>query len=255
MRITTAVALALLLSASTARAAARAVLLPVVVGSGGEPSAELMSALARGLQDNPGWIVVEGGALKGLMVPPAGLKEEDRARLRTKLDQAAEKLTKGGAKEAVADLEAVRTELGTAAKDLALVDADHELAYRAAGLLVAALGASGDADRAKTVAAETAVEFPGRKPRPGDKLPSHAAELLTAVAAPTGGVKLTIKTRPEGCEVFVNGTSLGKAPVEVLGSPVATYQAHAACPGGLSSYPKRIFLAEKESARQEVLDA
>jgi hypothetical protein len=255
MRITTAVALALLLTTSTAHAAARAVLLPVQVGSGGEPSGELMSALAKGLQDNPGWLVVEGSALKGLMVPPAGLKEEDRTRLRAKLDQAAEKAsTKAGAKEAIADIEAVHTELATAAKDLVLVDADHELRYRAAGLLVAALSVSGDAERAKATATEIAAEFPGRKPRPADKLPAAAADLL-ASAAPSGGVKLALKTRPESCEVFVNGTSLGKAPVEILGSPVATYQAHAVCPGGLRSFPKRIFLGEKETTRNELLDA
>jgi hypothetical protein len=251
MRITPAVAAALLLlTTSNAWAAARAVLLPVMVGNGGEPPAELMGALAKGLQDNPGWVVVEGNGLKGLMVPPAGLKEEDRTRLRGKLDQAGDK--KG--KEAVADIEAVRTELATAAKDLVLVDADHELNYRAAGMLVGALLASGDADRAKAVAIETAAEFPGRKPRPTDKLSPAAADLL-ASAVPTGGVKLALKTRPEGCEVFVNGSSLGKAPVEILGSPVATYQAHAVCPGKLQSFPKRIFLGDKETSRSELLDA
>jgi hypothetical protein len=249
MRITSAVALALLLTASTAHAAARAVLLPVMVGNGGEPSGELMGALAKGLQDNPGWQVVEGNGLKGLMVPPAGLKEEDRARLRAKLDAAG----KSG-KEAIADLEAVRTELASNAKDLVLVDADHDLTYRAAGLLVGALAASGDADRAKAVAIETAAEFPGRKPRPTDKLPPAAVDLLTT-AAPTGGVKLTLRSRPDGCEVFVNGGSVGKAPVEILGSPVATYQAHAVCPGNLHSFPKRIFLGEKETTRAELLDA
>jgi hypothetical protein len=250
MRITPAIALALLLTTSNAQAAARAVLLPVVVGSGSEPSAELMAALAKGLQDNPGWQVIDGAGLKGLMAPPAGLKEQDRTRLRAKLDEAAEK--KG--KEAVADIEAVRTELATAAKDLVLVDADHDLTYRAAGMLVGALVASGDAERAKAVATETAAEFPGRKPRPTDKLPAAATELLAA-AAPSGGVKLTLKTRPDGCEVFVNGSSLGKAPVDILGSPVATYQAHAVCPGQLQSYPKRIFLGEKETTRAELLDA
>jgi hypothetical protein len=249
MRITL-VALALLLTTSNAWAAARAVLLPVVVGNGGEPSGDLMSALAKGLQDNPGWQVIDGGGLKGLMVPPAGLKDEDRKRLGAKLEEASAK--KG--KEAVADLEAVRTELATAAKDMVLIDADHDLNYRAAGLLVAALAASGDAERAKAVAIETAAEFPGRKPRPADKLPASASELL-ASAVPTGGVKVTFKSRPEGCEVFVNGASLGKAPAEIMGSPVATYQAHAVCPGNLRSYPKRVFLGDKETARNELLDA
>jgi hypothetical protein len=255
MRITAVMACVLLLSASAARAASRAVLLPVAVGSGGEPSSELMTALGQGLKENPGWQVVEGGALKGLMAPPSGLKDADRARLSAKLDEAAAKLK---SKEAVTDIEAVRAELATAAKDMTLVDADHALAYRADGLLVAALAAAGDNDRAKAAAIEAAAQFPGRKPRESDKFPAAAAELLTA-AAPTGGVKLTLRTRPEGCEVFVNGNSLGKGPVDVLGSIVATYQAHAVCPasGGapLKSFPKRIFLGEKETARVELLDA
>jgi hypothetical protein len=255
MRITAVVASVLLLSGSAARAASRAVLLPVVVGSGGEPASNLMTALGQGLKDNPGWQVLEGNALKGLMAPPTGLKAEDRARLSAKLDEAAGKLK---SKEAVADIEAVRGELATFAKDITLVDADHALNYRAAALLVAALAASGDNDRAKAAAVETAAQFPGRKPRESDKLPAAAAELLAA-AAPTGGVRLTLRTRPEGCEVFVNGNSLGKGPVEVLGSIVATYQAHAVCPatGGapLKSFPKRIFLGEKETTRAELLDA
>ena len=100
------------------------------------------------------------------MVPPTGLKDEDRARLGAKLDEAAGNLAQAaGAKEAVTTIETVRTELATAAKDLTLVDADHALTYRASGLLVAALAASGDADRAKATAIETAAQFPGRKPR------------------------------------------------------------------------------------------
>ena len=249
------------LSSSVAQAASRAVLLPVVVGKGGEPSHDLMAALAKGLQDNPGWNVVEGDGLKGLMVPPAGLKDADRARLRGKLDQAAERIGRGGsvAKEALAEIEAIRTELTTSAKDLALVDADHELAFRAGALLVAALVASGDGDRAKLVATEVATQFPGRKPRESDKLPTPAVELLTA-AAPTSGAKLTFKTRPEGCEVFVNGGSIGHSPVEILGSSAVPYQAHAVCPAAngapaMQSFPKRVLLGEKESARQELLDA
>jgi hypothetical protein len=260
MRISPVVAaVSLLLSGSMAQAAARAVLLPVVVGSGSEPSGELMSALAKGLQDNPGWMVVEGAGLKGLMVPPTGLKDEDRARLGGKLDQAAQQIAGGKAKEAIADLEAVRGELASAAKDLTLVDSDHDLTFRASGLLVAALQAAGEADRAKVIAGETAVQFPGRKARPSDKLPEAAAQLIAATA-PTGGAKLTFKTRPEGCEVFVNGSSIGRSPVEILAAPTAAYQARATCAAAagapaMKSFPKRVLLGEKETSRQELLDA
>jgi hypothetical protein len=260
MRIAPVVALSLLLTGSMAQAASRAVLLPVVVGNGGEPAANLMAALAKGLQDNPGWNVVEGAGLKGLMVAPAGLKDEDRARIRTKLDELEHKLSPGAAKETVKELEAVRAELTSAAKDLTLVDSDHDLIYRTDGLLVAALAQAGDNDRAKTVATETAAQFPGRKPRPTDKLPEAATALITA-SAPSTGVKVTFKTRPDAaCEVFVNGSSLGHQPVEILASPAGTYQAYAACPaaGGtpaLKSFPRRIFVSEKDAPRQELLDA
>jgi hypothetical protein len=259
MRITPIVAVALLLSGSVAQAAARAVLLPVVVGTGAEPSAELMAALSKGLQDNPGWLVVDGAGLKGLMAPPAGLKTEDRNRLTAKLVEAAGKL-KSAPKDTVAEIETVRTELLTAAKDLPLVDTDHQLTYRASGLLVAALAASGDLDRAKAVAVETVAQFPGHKPTAADGLPDQAVELLTA-AAVNSGTKLTFKTRPEACEVFVNGASLGKAPVEILAASTATYQAHAVCPTAtagapaLKSFPKRVFVGEKEATRVELLDA
>jgi hypothetical protein len=260
MRITPAVALSLLLSGSIAQAASRAVLLPVVVGNGGEPAANLMAALAKGLQDNPGWNVVEGAGLKGLMVPPAGLKDEDRTRIRTKLDEIQHKLSPAAAKEAIPELEAVRAELSSAAKDLTLVDADHELTYRTDGLLIAALALAGDNDRAKTLAAETAAQFPGRKARASDKLPDAAVSLIAA-STPSTGVKLTFTTRPDAaCDVFVNGSSVGHAPAEILASPGATYQAYTVCPaaGGkpaLRSFPRRIFVSEKDSSRTEPLDA
>jgi hypothetical protein len=259
MRITSAVALSLLLSGSIAQAASRAVLLPVVVGNGSEPAANLMAALAKGLQDNPGWNVVDGAALKGLMVPPGGLKDEDRARIRGKLNEISQKLSATTTKESIAELEAVRAELTSAAKDLTLVDADHDLTYRTDGLLVAALALAGENDRAKTIAGETAAQFPGRKARESDKLPEAAVGLITA-SAPSTGVKLTFKTRPEGCDVFVNGTSLGHAPVEILASPAATYQAHTACPAAagkpaLRSFPRRIFVSDRDGSRAELLDA
>jgi hypothetical protein len=264
MRITpAALAISLLISGlltgSMAQAAARAVLLPVLVGGGGAPADNLMAALAQGLKDNPGWTVFEGTNLKGLMAPPSGLKEEDRTRLKARLDQIAEKLGKSGAKEAVADLEAVRTELNSSAKDVTFTAADHDLGYRAAGLLVAALVAAGDRDKAKAVATETAAQYPGRKPREGDKLSAGAGDLL-ATAVPSGGVKLTLRTRPDGCEVVVNGGSAGRAPVELLAPPGVTYQAHAVCSAAagapeLKSYPKRMVLGEKETARTELLDA
>lgn len=249
-RIATA-AVSVVLCGAQAEAAARVVILPVAVGANADPSPELLVALERGLHENASWNVVQGEALKGLLSVAPGLKPEDRARLSAKLDEGAEKIAKAP-KEAAATLEAVRAEMAADVKDQPLADSDLDLLYRAGGLLVAAA----EPERAKAVAAEVVAQFPGRKPTDADKLPPTAVERLTA-ASPVGGVKLTLKTRPEACEVRINGTAVGTAPVEIAASPGVTYQAQAVCPSGgtLKSFPKIIAIGDKETARQEVLDA
>jgi hypothetical protein len=248
----------LLVSAPAARAGSRLVVLPVVVGAGSEPSSDLVGALAKGLAENANWQVVQGEGLKNLAGASDQLKEEDRARIAGKLDEAARK-TSGSAAEAVTALEAVRTELADLSKTATLSKEDHDLAYRAEGLLVAAQLAAKETDKAKTVAQEAALKFPGRKPGDADKLPNAARELLAATAAPETA-KLTIRSRPEGCDVVLNGTNVGKSPVEVAAMPGASYQASAVCGAAegrpaLTSRPKRFTVGEKETTRAEVVDA
>jgi hypothetical protein len=255
MRIPSVVAVAVLFSSSLAQAAARVVLLPVVVGSGPEPSAALMAALGKGIQENGPWAVVQGEALKALLVAQPGIKPEDRARIGSKLDEVARKIQQRAASEAMAALEPIRVELAQAAKDYTLDKPDLDLAYRAAALHVAALLASGDADRAKNQASETNALFPGRKPSDGDRLPTAAVQVLTA-AAPEGSVRLTLRSRPDGCEIFVAGTSVGRSPVELPAIAGASYQAQAVCAGASQkSYAKRITIGDKETTHQELLDA
>jgi hypothetical protein len=123
---------------------------------------------------------------------------------------------------------------------------------------VAALLASGDAARAGTVASETAALFPGRKPGEADQLPAPAAELLTA-AVPESAVKLTLRSRPDNCDILVGGTTVGRSPVELTVAAGATYQAQAVCAaaGGAArkSYAKRISIGDQDTVRQELLDA
>jgi hypothetical protein len=254
MRIASVVAVAVLLPSSLAQAAARVVVLPVVVGSGPEPSAALMSALGKGIQDNGPWAVVQGEALKGLMVTPVGIKADDRTRIGGKLDEVARKIQQRAAAEAMTLLDPVRNEINQAARESTFEKADFDLAYRAAGLHVAALLVSGDTDRSKVVATETATLFPARKPAEADRLPTGAVQVL-GVAVPEGGVRLTLRSRPDGCEIFVAGTSVGRSPVELPAIAGATYQAQAICAGTQKSYTKRIAVGEKDTARQEVLDA
>jgi hypothetical protein len=252
------VAVAVLLPGAFAQAAARVVVLPVVVGAGPEPSASLMAALGKGIQENGPWAVVQGDALKGLMTTPPGIKAEDRTRLAGRLDEIARKVQQRAATEAMSGLESVRADLGQLAKEYVLEKPDFDLAYRAAGLHVAALLAAGQADRAKAVAVETATLFPNRKPADGDHLPTAAVQVMTA-AAPEGPVKLTLRSRPDACEIFVAGTSVGRSPVELPALAGASYQAQAVCggAGGVAqkSYVKRIAVGDKDTARQEVLDA
>jgi hypothetical protein len=257
MRIMTpAVAVAVVLSSSVASAAARVVVLPVVVGSQAEPAADLMTALARGLSEGQQWRVFQGPYLKGLMIAPAGLKNDDRTRLAGKLDEVAAKIHVRAAAEAIALVEPVRTELAQAAKEYVLSKDDFQLAYRAAALHVAALLLAGETDRAKNVASEVVALFPGHRPEQAGKLPPAAVELLSS-AIPESSAKLTLQSHPDGCDVILNGASLGRAPVEVAVVPGATYQAQTICNSAPAdrSFPRRITIDPKDTNRQEVLDA
>jgi hypothetical protein len=254
--LTPAVAVAVLLSSSVASAAARLVVMPVVVGSQAEPPPELMTALARGLQDSASWRVFQGPYLKGLMVAPAGLKADDRTRLAGKLDEVAAKIHVRAASEAIALAEPVRAELAQDSKEYVLDRDDYALAYRAAALHVAALLLAGETDRAKNVASEVVALFPGHKPEEAGKLPPAAVELLSS-AIPEASIKLTLTSHPDGCDVLLNGASQGKAPIEVAVAPGATYQAQALCKGAQAdrSFPKRITIDPKDTSKSEVLDA
>jgi hypothetical protein len=246
------VALALLAPAASARAA-RLVLMPVVVGSSPEPARDLLDALARGLQEGGSWTVVTGPGLKAALDMPPGLAEQDRARLQGRLDEAVQKMAPDKMADAVTALEALRRDVAEIAKNAAFAPADFDLEYRIDGTLVAALASSAQRDKAKLVADETAMLFPGRKPTDADKLPAPAPELLNA-ATPAGGIKLTLKSVPDGCDLQVNGRPAGRAPVDVSGAPAGVYQVQAQC-GELRSFPRRIVLGTKETAREEVIDA
>jgi hypothetical protein len=203
--------------------------------------------------------VVQGSTLKGLMITPPGIKPEERARIASRLDEVARKVQQRAATDAMSTLESVRTELTQANKEYILEKADHDLGYRAAGLQVAALLAAGEADRAKATAVEVATLFPARKPAESDHLPTAAVQVL-ASALPDGPVKLTLRSRPDGCDIVVAGTPVGRSPVDVPALAGATYQAQALCPpstgSAQKSYVKRITIADKDTAaRVELLDA
>jgi hypothetical protein len=249
---------------SVARAAGRVVIVPVVVGGAGEPSPTLLQALAEGLKQNPQWTIeVVTGAAKspGEAQPPPG--EEILGALGAKVDEAAGKIA-GAAEEAATALEAARGELLEARKKGPLGDAGEALAHRASVLLVAARAKAGAADKAKAAAEETHLLFPGRKLPEGLELDEEARGLLAASQAGLGA-KLTLKTRPEGCEVSVGGVSLGKAPIEIAVLPGGTYHAEARCAaaaaagagagaGGADAASKRLIVPANQGTHQELID-
>jgi hypothetical protein len=242
--------------ASAASAASRLVVVPIVVGGGGEPDSALMTALAEGLKQNPQWSVEQGDGLSTLAkfraeapAPP------EVARVEGEVNEAARKIS-GDPAAAAAALERARTELRAAAKNGHLGQKGHDLGYRAGALLVAAQLAAKQPDKAKQAAAETVLAYPGRTPDDVERVSAPAKELLRA---PSGslGAKLTLVTRPEGCQVSVNGIKLGKAPVELQVLQDEAYYADASCEGAsaTASIPKRIVVPGNETTRQEVLDA
>ncbi len=249
-----AVALAAVGWSSSAVAASRLVVVPVVVGGGGDPDSALMIALAEGLKQNPQWSVEQGEGLPTLARFRAEPQSPvDVSRLETEVNEAARKIG-SDAGAAVTALERIRGELREGAKKAPLGSKGDDLAYRAGGLLVAAHLAAKESGKAKQAAADTSLAFPGRTPDQLERVSAAAKQLLKE--APTGGVKLTLVSRPEGCQIAVNGVAAGKAPVELSALADQPYWAEAHCDGGMVATPKRIVIpASETTARQEVLDA
>ncbi len=243
-------------------AASRLVVLPVVVGGTGEPEAGLVAALTEGLKQNPQYGVEQGDALVTLAkFSSVSLTDADLARLGDAVDQAAKKAG-GEAADAATSLAAAREELRAAARKGPRGAKGDELAWRASTLLVNALVASKQEAKARTVAEETLLLFPGRKASEADKLSPKATELLAALPANLGA-KLTLRTRPEGCEVLAGDVVLGKDPLEIAVLQGDGYHFHARCPAAagatagapIASHPKRVIVPASETTRQEVLDA
>jgi hypothetical protein len=257
--------LGLVTSAGSALGASRLIVVPIVVGGGGEPDTALMSALAEGLKQNPQWNVEQGEGLSTLAKfrsepPPAS----EASKLETEVDEAARKIGSDAA-GAAATLERVRTDLRAAAKKGALGTAGADLGYRTGALLVTAQLAAKQADKAKQTAAETSLGFPGRTPNDLERVSAAAKELLRAPVS-NMGAKLTLLTRPEGCQVSINGVAVGKAPVELQVLQDEAHYAEARCDAqaatatsaatpATASIPKRIVIPGNESTRQEILDA
>jgi hypothetical protein len=263
-----------LVAPAAALAASRLVVLPVVVGGGNsEPERGLVAALTEGLRQNPQWGVEQGDSLLTLAKFQAtSVSEADLKRLATSVDDAAKKVS-SKSDDAITALTAAREELRAAARKGPRGDKADDLAWRASTLLVAAYLHDKQETKARTAAEETALLFPGRKVEPSEKLPAKVAEMLAATR-PDLGARLTLRTRPAGCEVLSNGIAIGKDPLEIsvlqgdayyfqarcggeAPAPVAGAPAAPGAPAAapVTSFPKKVVVPANETTRQDVLDA
>ncbi len=252
-----------LLLVGTAGAAGRVVVLPVVLGNAPDPASNLVQALAEGLRANRQWTVAEGAGLQAWLADAVALSPEAMVTLTVKIEEAVAKMN-GAAADAASIFEAARDEILAARKTAPLGDKGEALGYRASALWVTALVLANEGDKAKKVAEETGLLFPGRKAAEDEKISPEARALL-ATPNPGLGGKLTFKTRPEACEVLVGGLPVGKSPVDIAVLPGTTYHAQARCEAAAAasdpsskpalSFVKRVGLRPDESARQELLDA
>ena len=248
------------LAVAPAAAANRVVVLPVAVGGGEDPDPVLMTALAEGLKQNPQWAVEQGDSLVGLIedrTPP--LSDEDLSRMAGELDDIGKKIKANAGSTTVAALDRNLVDLAKARTREAPGAKADALGYRGKALLVAAMLDAKETKRAQELAQETRLLYPGYKPESVPELPQEARTLL-ATDVPSMGVALKLVTRPEGCEVWMGGASLGKAPVEVRVLPEVPYYPEARCEktaGGdaMQSAPKKVVVAANANERQEVLDA
>ncbi len=255
----------------------RVVLVPTLIGGASDETAPLIGALAEGMRDNPRWVVESGarltalrGAAQSAAVPAT---PADWERLGDQLAGAAAALAAGPAPgQAVAALEPLRSELLRAFRAGPWSERGASLLYRGSGLLAAAYAASSMVDKAKQMAGETALLFPGRQPTDVDGLPPEAIALLreatpatgagmgagagvtAAVAAVPATATLRIVTRPQGCAVVVNGVAVGQAPVEIGVLAGEAYYGRVECAGRASRTTRRLLPSAQAAARQEVLD-
>lgn len=245
--------------APAARAGGKVVVVPVVIGAGMDASAEgtvaLVPALAEGLGQNPRWEVFAGAAARRLREGggEAPATKADWDRLSGLVDRVAAQIGKGAPADAVVAAEAAADEAQRAFRAGPWSPRGADVTFRAGALLAAALQAGGDAERARRVASETALTFRGRAPAAGDALSREAADLVAAAPAPSAAIALT--SRPDGCDVFVNGQNAGKGHVEAEAAAGAVYWAWVVCPDGSRTAPRRIAPSPQASGHVDVLDA
>jgi hypothetical protein len=204
---------------------ARVVVIPVTVGNGPKPSDEMLSAIGDGMSGNVNWHIEVARKGKPIAVT---IYDDFDAELVQRLE-ASRSAVEVTDPAAVEKYEALLAEAEAALATRPMGALGRGLVVRLVDSLIAATLASGDQQKAKSVAEHAALLFPGRRPTVEEGV-SVVASALIGQAAPPQYAKLQFLSRPEGCMVEVNGADVGAAPVTVAAAPGVTYHARARCP-------------------------
>jgi hypothetical protein len=150
---------------------ANVVVLPVVVGGFGEPTAALVESLAKGLRDNLNWIVTVPSASTAVIEP---VRDE---KLLASALEAAQGIVIGGANAAPAilDLAAVFAQLVDVSTKVPLGASGAAAVLKIGGALISAQVAAGHDEAARATASEIKLLLPSRKFGEADGLTFVAA--------------------------------------------------------------------------------
>jgi len=206
-----------------AKRSSRVVVIPVTVGNGPKPSDELLAAIGDGMSGNMNLRI--DVARSGKPIPVVVLEDFD-AEVAQKLEERRVEARSGSSP--IEAYERLLTDAEAAMATHPMGQVGRALVIRIVEDLISAVIASGDQQKAKTVAEHVALLFPGHRPTTEEGL-SVVASALIGQAAPTAFATIQFLTRPEGCMVEVNGADVGPAPVTVMAAPGVTYHARALC--------------------------
>jgi hypothetical protein len=234
---------------------------PIVVADKGEPSMDLLAGLAQGLGVQGHWQVQYGGAGRQLAPPPATSVADDRAQaLTAELEAAARASAEGRKADAVTNLTGILSALRELANQGPLGAAGDDLLIKAGVALIGVLVSQGQDVEAQKVANEIASGLPGRS---FDDVPGAGPVVTALLKAATleDAVNLELISRPVGCAMWINGRTVGVAPVTVKAREGIRLSVHAVCPpeapgGGERPSRTRVVKVKPTDAnrQQEVVD-
>lgn len=231
-------------------ARARVLVLPVAVGDGPAPDPLLVTALVRGLSENPNWDVTSPASGDTLTpVPTPSVPEALLAEAEAALVDSGPARTENRNAEVVAALSPTMQKLLDAVGAAPLGPRGTEVVLKlGSALLAAQIGAGLDED-ASTTAATLKRLLPERALGQEQGFSIVASALLAAASAP--GVPVQLVSNPPGCRILVDGHVVGVAPAKLELRPDTKYGAQAHCGEGQAateSFLRVISVADRGAA-------